>query len=434
MKSDVSDRRIALSRSSRSGAETGPDSYEENVGALLPGEPVRLPATGSGPLDGIRCGVKDAIDVANAPTGYGNPTWAATHSIPATHASVVTRLLASGAHIVGKTITDELAFSLVGNNHHYGAPINVAARDRFTGGSSCGSAAAVAANLCDIALGTDTAGSVRAPASYCGVFGFRPTHGLVPNEGVCRLAPSLDTVGWFARDARQLACVGDVLLPASLPASALSGWVSLDSAWESLDPAIVPSSGAALDDVASFLGSRARWRLDDGKSESYVNAFRTIQFYEVWRELGPWVTQAAPDLGPGVRERMQMARGVSGDEYRSATRIRTELRRYLDSLLDGTRALVLPTVSRPAPLRSSTQAELEEARRAALRLLCLASLAGLPQVTMPMFRVSGAPLGLSIMGPAGSDKSILTLAARMAAADRATSRDGVHEVRVQCPT
>jgi len=164
-------------------------------------------------LDGLTCGVKDVFDIAGATTGFGNPVWARTHPPATAHAWAVERLLSRGARVVGKTISDELAFSLSGVNHHYGAPLNSAAPDRLTGGSSCGSAAAVAAGLCDFALGTDTAGSIRAPASFCGLFGFRPTHGVVSTTGVCALAPSFDVVGWCARKPGILERVGAVLLP-----------------------------------------------------------------------------------------------------------------------------------------------------------------------------------------------------------------------------
>src|SRR5262245_58419545 len=185
----------------------------KDFGAFVPGPRARLEPLASGPLDGLAFVVKDLIDVAGHVTGGGNPDWARRQNPASKSAPVVERLLRAGATLVGKTITDELAFSLEGENEHYGTPVNPAAADRLPGGSSSGSAVAVAAGLADFALGTDTGGSVRVPAAFCGVYGFRPTHGVISTAGVVPFAPSLDTVGWLARDAATLAAVGDVLLP-----------------------------------------------------------------------------------------------------------------------------------------------------------------------------------------------------------------------------
>src|SRR6201997_2268337 len=172
-----------------------------DIGAFVPGPRAVLQPTGPGPLAGLDFAVKDLIDVAGHITGGGNPDWLRTHAAAARSAPVVEKLLAAGAALRGKTITDELAFSLEGGNAHYGTPLNPACPDRIPGGSSSGSASAVAARLVDFALGTDTGGSVRVPASFCGLFGFRPTHNAIPLTGVVPFAPSYDTIGWFASDA-----------------------------------------------------------------------------------------------------------------------------------------------------------------------------------------------------------------------------------------
>ena len=169
----------------------------------------------TGPLQGLSFAANDVFDIAGDRTGNGNPVWLETHP-PASHtASAVERLLAAGARMVGKTHTDELAYSLNGENVHYGTPINPRAPGRIPGGSSSGSAAAVAGGLVDFALGTDCGGSVRLPASYCGIYGVRTSHGLIPIDGVADLAASFDTVGWFARDPAMMRRVGDVMLPAA---------------------------------------------------------------------------------------------------------------------------------------------------------------------------------------------------------------------------
>src|SRR5688572_8418558 len=184
----------------------------DNIQAFCRHTHVEMQGAGSGPLAGLTFAAKDIYDVAGAKTGFGCPDWLRTHEPAARTAPAVQRLLDAGAHLVGKTHTEEMAWSLTGENAHYGTPVNVNAPGRVPGGSSSGSAAAVAAGVVDFAIGSDTGGSVRLPASYCGILGMRPTHGRISLEGVCPLAPSFDTCGWFARDAGVFERVGRVLL------------------------------------------------------------------------------------------------------------------------------------------------------------------------------------------------------------------------------
>ncbi|MEY4794224.1 MAG: hypothetical protein RL724_1160, partial [Pseudomonadota bacterium] len=156
---------------------------EDDVGAFIPGERTIRAGAASGPLAGLSFAAKDLFDVAGTVTGYGNPDWAATHAPATRDAMVITQLLQAGASLAGKTKTVELAYGLTGENVWQGTPKNPAAPDRFPGGSSCGSAAATAAGLVDFAMGSDTGGSVRIPASYCGVFGIRPSWGAVSLAG-----------------------------------------------------------------------------------------------------------------------------------------------------------------------------------------------------------------------------------------------------------
>uniref|UniRef100_A0A7N0V6F9 Amidase domain-containing protein n=1 Tax=Kalanchoe fedtschenkoi TaxID=63787 RepID=A0A7N0V6F9_KALFE len=170
------------------------------------------PSSSQPPLDTLTFAVKDIFDVQGLVTGFGNPDWARTHQPATSTAPAVAAMLGAGATCVGKTVMDEMAYSINGENKHYGTPVNPCAPDRVPGGSSSGSAVAVAAKLADFSLGTDTGGSVRVPASYCGIFGFRPSHGVITTDGVIPMAQSFDTVGWFARDPVILSRVGHVLL------------------------------------------------------------------------------------------------------------------------------------------------------------------------------------------------------------------------------
>ncbi len=187
-------------------------AIDDHVGAFVPGPRAERAPLGVGRLSGLTFAVKDLFDLAGTTTSFGNPDWAATHAPAVATAPVVLALLQAGARLAGKTKTQELAYGLTGENIWHGTPTNPAAPARFPGGSSCGSAAAVAGGLVDFALGSDTGGSVRIPASYCGLFGIRPTHGAISLAGACPLAPSFDTPGWFTRSASLLTGVGEVLL------------------------------------------------------------------------------------------------------------------------------------------------------------------------------------------------------------------------------
>ena len=190
----------------------------DKLGAFCRHTHIEVKGAASGPLAGLTCAVKDIYDIAGGKTGFGCPDWLRTHGPAARTAPAVQLLLDAGAHVVGKAHTEEMAWSLTGENAHYGTPVNVNAPGRVPGGSSSGSAAAVAAGLVDFAIGSDTGGSVRLPASYCGILGLRPTHGRISLENVCPLAESYDTCGWFARDAAIFERVGRVLLRDAAPA------------------------------------------------------------------------------------------------------------------------------------------------------------------------------------------------------------------------
>lgn len=180
--------------------------------ALVGGHDIRIEGRVEGPLKGLTFIAKDLFDVAGHITGCGNPDWAAAQSVPKSHSWAVQTLLDAGATLIGKSVTDEVSLGLLGENAFYGTPLNPRAPERVPGGSSSGSASAVAQGICDTAIGSDTGGSVRVPASFCGLYGIRPTHGRLPMHGLMPQAPSSDTTGWFAQDAETFAKVSAVLL------------------------------------------------------------------------------------------------------------------------------------------------------------------------------------------------------------------------------
>lgn len=369
----------------------------------------------SGPLAGLTFAVKDLYDVAGYPTGGGSPLLLAMSGIKTRTAPVVQQLLDAGARFVGKTVTDELAFSMNGNNAHFGAPINGAAPERISGGSSSGSASAVSNGLCDFALGSDTGGSVRAPANHCGLYGVRPTHGRISLEGVMDLAPSLDTCGWFTRDATTFARVADVLMGADrhpLPERVRLLWP--EDIWALVDPAVRVALEPAVQRVQTTLGATtavSQVALQDWDA-MYWN-FRYLQGREAWESDGPFIESHAPPLGPGVAERFAWSRDVTDDQVEAARNFRTALRHKLAALLGTDGVLLMPTMPDIAPLRSSAESSLEDYRNRAIRMLCVAGLSGFPQLSMPLAQREGAPLGLSLLGPAGSDRALVALAQQL---------------------
>jgi amidase len=379
-----------------------------------PDAPIARAATG--PLADLAFAAKDLFDVAGYPTGGGNPIVLAMSGIKTRTAPTVQALLDAGARFAGKTVTDELAFSMNGNNAHFGAPLNGAAKDRITGGSSSGSASAVSSGLCDFALGTDTGGSVRAPANHCGLYGLRPTHGRVSLEGALDLAPSFDTCGWFARDIGTFARVADVLLGAD--ARPLPSRVRLlrpDDVWTLAVPAAADALQGAADRAQALFGAAQGTTVALDSFDTMYWNFRYLQSREAWLTDGPLIERYAPPLGPGVAERFAWSREVTDAQVATARTFRAAFREHLAALLGDDGVLLMPTMPDIAPLRSDSEASLEDYRNRAIRMLCIAGLAGLPQLSMPLATRDGAPLGLSLLGPAGSDRSLVALAERLAA-------------------
>lgn len=385
---------------------------------FVPYPPAKVSHASSGALSGLTLAVKDLFDIKGYPTGAGSPTVLAQSGIKTRTAPVVKALLDTGARFVGKTHTDELAFSLNGKNAHFGAPVNPAAPDRITGGSSSGSMAAVAGRLADIALGSDTGGSVRAPASYGGLFGIRPSHGRLSLKRAWPLAESFDTAGFFARDGETFARVADVLFGkdrVTLPER--PRLLLADDLFAQAVPEAERILRNAVQRIVPLLGQPQSVRAVRDMDALYW-AFRWLQGREAWEADGPMIERFAPPLGPGVAERFAFGRSVSDAEVARGEAVRRDFRARLAKLLGQDGVLLLPTVPDIAPLVSAGESELDDFRNRALRLLCLAGLSGFPQISIPVAHRDDAPLGLSVIGPKGSDKSLTAFAVRVERAAR----------------
>ena len=387
----------------------------QSAHAFMPYPEASVPNATTGTLAGLSFGVKDLFDIAGYPTSGGQPFLLAMSGIKARTAPTVRRLLDAGARFAGKTITDELAFSMSGKNVHFGAPVNGAAPQRITGGSSSGSAAAVSNRLCDFALGTDTGGSVRAPANHCGLVGLRPTHGRLSLMRVLDLSPSFDTCGWFSRDVGTFARVADVLLgadPTPLPDPVRL--LEPTDVWGLLAPAVQDALAEPRARVQAVLGAAAPVQAAFESFDAMYWHFRCLQGREAWQTHGAMIERFAPPLGAIVATRMEWARTVTDAQVAAGADFRLHFRARLAALLGVDGVLLMPTMPDIAPEVGADEASLEDYRNKATWMLCIAGLAGFPQLSLPLGTRLGAPLGFSLLGPPGSDRSLVRLAERIA--------------------
>ena len=365
-----------------------------------------LEAAPEGPLRGLTFAAKDVFDIAGHRTGNGNPVWLDTHPPAARTASAVGRLAAAGARMVGKTHTDELAYSLNGENVHYGTPTNPRAPSRIPGGSSSGSAVAVAGGLVDFALGTDCGGSVRLPASYCGVHGIRTTHALVPIDGVADLAASFDTVGWFARDPRTMVRVGEILLPAAA-SFAPKRLLIAEDAFAFAGPEMTAALAAAVTRLKAALPDHRSVRIYADDPAVWAGIFRILQGDEIRRRHGAWIDAHQPSFGPGIAERFRWTRTIDPAEVERARPRREAVAARMAALLGDDAVLCLPTAPGIAPKLATPADELDAFRARALGLLSIAGLARMPQVSLPLGTMADSPLGLSLIAPRACDRGLL---------------------------
>lgn len=373
------------------------------------GDPLVASSDPDGPLSGETVAVKDLFAVAGQAIGAGNPEWLRHSETAPVHAATVAALLDAGADLRGIARTEEFAFGLAGENAHYGAPPNPGAPRRLPGGSSSGPAAAVALGQATIGLATDTAGSVRVPAAYQGLFGIRTTHDAVSRDGLMPLAPSFDTVGWLTRSANLLRAVGDVLLPPA-EAVAAAGLVAVPALLQLASPDVA----AAVRDWLPAETALEPWPLVD--LETWRTAYQTVQGHEAWAAHGAWLEPRLDTVGAQVRRRFETAREVTDAQARDARGTLAEARSEIQRRLGG-RVLVLPSAPTVAPLPDGATALLREAT---LRLTCLASIGGLPALSLPVRTHDGLPAGVCLIGAAGRDRDLLDLAVELTTTNAAT--------------
>jgi amidase len=383
-----------------------------------------VPPTGSGPLDGLCFAVKDLIDIAGWRTGCGNPAWRDLHPPAVVHALCVEQLLHAGAHCVGKTVTDELAFSLLGQNHFYGTPMNPLAPDRVPGGSSSGSASAVACGIVDFALGTDTGGSVRVPASNCGIWGFRPSHGFISVAGVNPLAPTFDTIGILARSAEVLAQAATVLLACAPASSQQPGTIYLlRDAFASADAEVAQALTEPVKMLRNRFGARVREislrdmnSNGDAAEESlpvWCDTYCVLQWAEIKSCLGAWIVDTQPAFDPTIAASFELTNQLDRRRILKAVERRERHYRRLHSFLAPHDLLCMPTTPTLAPFKdgASLRASSDSGYYPrTLALTCLAGIGRLPQLSLPVARSADVPVGLSLLARRGQDAFLLDVA------------------------
>jgi amidase len=385
-----------------------------DIGAFVPGPRAHVEGRAGGPLAGLTFAAKDLFDVAGFPTGGGNPDWPTGRPLPTRHAWAVQTLLDGGATLIGKTITDEVSLGILGENAFDGTPINVRAPDRVPGGSSSGSAAAVAAGLCDTALGTDTGGSVRVPASFCGLYGIRPTHGRLDLTGMLPQAPTSDTTGWFARDAATFARVSAVLLGETIPDVLPTRLVVAVDTFGFADAPVAAALQPMVRKLGALIGaSREEVMAPQGLSV-WSRAQRTLQPCEALTTFRTWLDERNPRMAFSVARGLVMAAAIPESERGWANLMRQEARGRMAHLLPAGTILCLPTTPFPAPVRGQPLSALDPLRDRITCLCAQGGLAGHPQVNLPGATVDGLPIGLSIIGPRGSDATLVAVAQAMA--------------------
>ncbi len=378
------------------------------LGAFCRPNPVSRAGSETGPLEGLTFAAKDVFDIAGTPTGFGQPDWLRTHGPASATASAVQCLLDAGADLAGRTISDELCYSLSGENTHYGTPLNPRAPGRIPGGSSSGSASATAGGLVDFAIGTDCGGSVRIPASYCGLYGIRTTHGRVASDGVIPFAGTFDVIGWFARSPDLMRTVGGLLLDSAADFTRPRRLLVAPALFARADASVRAALLAELPRVAALFPAVAELNEPFADLDAWRVVFQTVQASEIWANHGDWITATAPSFGPGIKDRLAAAATITQERAAAARAEMARIRGVIRGLLAPGDVLCLPTALRIAPLRDSPTSEVEVSyRNQAMALLCIAGLGGLPQVSMPVAEVEGAPAGLSLLGSAGADEVLM---------------------------
>jgi len=378
---------------------------------------------GSGPLEGFTFAVKDNIDIAEWKTSYGSKPWFDAHPAAINHAICVEQLLNAGARCIGKTVSDEFTYSLDGEGYFYGTPINPKAPERIPGGSSSGSASAVACGLVDFSIGTDCAGSIRVPASLCGVFGMRPTIHRISESGVLPFAPSCSTVGLFANKISVLEKAMLVLLQNDkLENKNIQNIYLLEDAFSISDPKIK----TVLQECILDWESNKKVRISSITLSEMVGqkidlfscneqCFRILQNAEIWNAIGSWIENTCPEIGPRLRFGLENLRKQDRALLNQVLHLREKIFRQVNHYLKPGDLVCFPTVPVITPMKGELDMP-ENAMNFYNRTMAITSFAGtarLPEISIPIAKQGEVPIGISLAAAHREDAFLLSAARRL---------------------
>lgn len=372
---------------------------------------IAVSGSGHGPLTGLTFAAKDVFKILGSTVGNGHPEWLRTHGPDEFTASTIVRLLEAGADLVGKTVCDELCFSISGENWNYGSPLNPHDPRRFTGGSSAGSGAAVAGGYADFSLGSDCLGSVRVPASYNGVFGVRPTYKRVPSDGEAPYCASMDVFGYMASTPDVFRRVSEVMLGEDKNTTPLTRLKIAKDCFDAVDPKVYAELKPAIDHIASYMESTEEVILSEEGLDQWIKVFQHVQGYEVWESYGGWIDKYRPRLSRGPKERLAWASTITRQQYQEALVRKAEISDRIREVVGSGGVLCLPTAASVAPLRSAPIEDINATRLQSTYLLCVSPLSGIPQITLPMVFSEDMPLGLSLLSSVDTDLALARLSA-----------------------
>ena len=358
-----------------------------------------------GILNNLNFVLKDMCQIKGFKTSCGNPDFYKKCEPALEYAIFLKKLLNEGAILSGITICDEFFYSVIGENSHYGTPKNLNAPNCVPGGSSSGSAAALTTKKYDFSIGSDTGGSIRVPASFCGLLGIRPTHGRIASDGVYPMAPSFDTVGWFANDIEIFRKVSSVLLnnkhASNIP---FNKYVIAEDLLELAENDIQHQFNTYLKKIFPNL---KKIKLSKFEKEDIANNFRILQGGEINQYVIPWIKDNKPQISPEINNRIEMASKISNNEINTAKAFReTLIKEVNNSLPEGDIAL-FPTAPFSAPICGQTDEALGSDRKKIMEMTSIAGMTSRPQISIPKFKGKTGPVGISVLGWKYSDEILL---------------------------
>ena len=371
-----------------------------------------------GSLGDLTFAVKDNIDIAGHKTSYGSLSWKDKHDAPSYNALCIDQLLEAGATCLGKTVSDEFTYSLDGENYFFGTPINPTVPDRIPGGSSSGSASAVACGLVDFSIGTDSAGSIRVPASLCGIYAMRPTMHRISEAGVLPFVPSTSTVGALASDLNTLGKVMETLLRSENTApEKIQNFYLLEDAFAISDPKIAKAIKGNIDALSSRCDANIiSITLTDIVKEPMTldklntDALRPLQTFEFLNTVGNWIENESPDLSPFFAMKYETVRKFDRKEVNDALMLCEKMFNRITSFFQKGDLILFPTVPTIAPLKGAFE-HLETAMDFYDRTMAITAFSGvarLPEITIPVTKVDNAPVGLSIASGFYQDEFLIS--------------------------